>query len=116
VLASLSRLFASAARFRFLLSRTAWFGDQVLWLGPSEPGPFRALTERVFAAFPSCPPCEGQFLDVVPHLTVGDVGAVGELRAAEEAVRPHLPIAGEATEVALMTGPPWTTVATFPLG
>jgi 2'-5' RNA ligase len=136
VLASLSRLFASARRFSFVLYRTGWFGEQVLWLGPEEEGPFRALTQTAFAAFPSCPPYGGQFADVVPHLTVGDTGPLSELHAAAEAVRPHLPIAGEATEVTLMTGPSagsaggmparppaglsagpsWTTVAAFPLG
>src|SRR5215831_18572057 len=56
VLQALARLFAAAGRFRFVLSRTGWFGDQVLWLGLEEEAPFRALTESVFAAFPSCPP------------------------------------------------------------
>jgi 2'-5' RNA ligase superfamily len=92
----------------------------VLWRGPEEEAPFRALTESVFAAFPSCPPYGGQFADVVPHLTIGGTGSARELRAAEEAVAPHLPIAGEAAEVALMTSPPdaglWTTVTAFPLG
>jgi 2'-5' RNA ligase len=119
-LASLARLFSSAGEFSFVLDRTGWFGDQVLWLGPEEPAPFRTLTQLVFSAFPSCPPYGGQFEDVVPHLTVGDTGSLSDLRAAEEAVRPHLPIVGEAAEVALMTGPPagdpWITVATFPLG
>jgi len=55
-LAALSRLFASVSRFGFVVDRTAWFGDRVLWLGPSDPGPFRALTDRVFAAFPACSP------------------------------------------------------------
>ena len=119
---TLSRLFASVARFPFVLDRTEWFGEEVLWLGPSEPGVFRALTDLAFAAFPSCPPYGGQFTDVVPHLTVGDTGSLSDLRAAEEAVRPHLPISGEATEVVLMTSAPggggglWTTMAAFPLG
>jgi 2'-5' RNA ligase len=120
VLASLSRLFASVGRFRFLLDRTGWFDDRVLWLGPRDPAPFRALTQLVFSAFPSCPPYGGQFPDVVPHLTVGDVGPLADLHAAEEAVRPYLPIPWEATEVTLMIGLPtgglWTTVAAFPLG
>jgi hypothetical protein len=120
VRASLSRLFASVGRFGFLLDRTGWFGDQVLWLGPRDPAPFRALTQLVYSAFPSCPPYGGQFSDVVPHLTVGATGSLGDFRAAEEAVRPYLPIPGEVTEVVLMTGPPtgglWATVAAFPLG
>jgi len=57
--------------------------------------------------------------DGVPHLTIGDHGPLPERRAAEAAVRSHLPIEGEVTEVRLMIGPPaeglWDTVAVFPL-
>jgi len=50
VLGALDRLFGGMPGFRFRLARTAWFGEQVLWLAPDDPGPFRALTERVHAA------------------------------------------------------------------
>ena len=123
--ATLTRLFASVPAFRFTLDRTRWFpGEPVLWLGPSDPAPFATLTDLVFASFPSCPPYGGRFAEVIPHLTVGEGVPLAELTAAEEAVRPHLPIVAEAAEVTLMTGPPpasappggrWTTVATFPL-
>lgn len=126
VRAALERLFASVPAFRFTLDRTAWFGDQVVWLGPSDPAPFSSLTDLTAAAFPSCPPYGGQFAQVIPHLTLGEAvrAPLADLRAAEAAVRPHLPIAAEATEVTLMAGPPprsappggrWTTVTTFPL-
>jgi hypothetical protein len=52
-LAGLEHLFAGIGRFRFRLERTDWFGDDVLWLAPSDPGPFRALTSRIYAAFPA---------------------------------------------------------------
>jgi hypothetical protein len=96
----------------------------VLWLGPSDPAPFSALTGLVVAAFPSCPPYGGQVVEVIPHLTIGDGAPRAELEAAEAEVRPHLPIETEATSVTLMTGPPpgsaptaarWTTVARFSL-
>jgi 2'-5' RNA ligase len=119
VLDELSRLFGAVPRFRFRLARTAWFGDQVLWLAPSDPGPFRALTERAFAAFPACPPYGGQHTDVVPHLTVGLRQPLAELRAAEESIRPQLPIEARAAAVSLLVGPasggPWTRTARFPL-
>lgn len=38
-LARLEYLFAALSRFRFQLDRTAWFGDEVLWLAPPDPGP-----------------------------------------------------------------------------
>ncbi|HSZ40768.1 MAG TPA: 2'-5' RNA ligase family protein [Trebonia sp.] len=119
--AELTRLFASFPRFACTLDHTDWFGENVLWLGPRDPGPFRALTELVFAAFPQCPPFAGEYAEVVPHLTVGHSRPVGELRAAEAAVRPGLPVSSSVTTVTLMTGPlddsaPWTREAVFPLG
>ncbi|WP_091345196.1 2'-5' RNA ligase family protein [Micromonospora rhizosphaerae] len=50
VVADLRRIFASTAAFNFRLARTAWFGDQVLWLAPEDPQPFRVLTELVHTA------------------------------------------------------------------
>jgi 2'-5' RNA ligase len=91
---------------QFRLDRVGWFGEDVVWLGPHDPRPFRVLTERVFAEFPDYPPFEGRFADVVPHLTVGHGHPVAELRAAEEAIRPHLPIEGTVTTVSLMTSGP----------
>jgi 2'-5' RNA ligase len=129
VLARLATLFAAAPRFSFTLDQVRWFGESVVWLGPSDPEPFRALTGLAAAAYPSCPPYRGIHADVVPHLTIGYCvaddadddgldhdGATGErggrdrvgpaeLRAAAEAVRPLLPIAAEATAVILMAGP-----------
>ena len=122
--ATLARLFASVPGFRFTLDQTRWFPDSVLWLAPSDPAPFSALTGLVAAAFPSCPPYGGQVAEVIPHLTIGDGAPRAELEAAEAKVRPHLPIDAEATEVTLMTGPSpgsaptaarWMTVATFSL-
>ena len=122
--AALARMFASVPSFRFTLDRTAWFPDLVLWLGPADPAPFSALIELVAAAFPACPPYGGAVAEVIPHLTIGDHAPRADLEAAERAVRPHLPINAEATEITLMAGPPprsappgsrWRSVATFPL-
>lgn len=117
----LTRLFASFRRFSFTLDRTDWFGEDVLWLGPQDPAPFRALTDLVFASFPDYPPFGGQHAEVVPHLTVGHARPAGELRAAEAAIRPGLPVSGSVTAVTLMSAPvgdgaPWAKVAEFPLG
>jgi 2'-5' RNA ligase superfamily len=118
-LAELENLFAAVSRFRLQLNRTAWFGDDVLWLAPRDPGPFHALTNRVYQAFPAYPPFEGQFNDVIPHLTVGHGHPINDLRAAEESVQPHLPINAHATAVTLMTqqsaGGHWTKATTFTL-
>jgi 2'-5' RNA ligase len=117
--AELTRLFATVAGFSFVLDHAGWFADRVLWLGPRDQAPFRALTRLVFGAFPEYPPYGGQFADVIPHLTVADSGPSAELRLADEAILARLPIEGEATEVVLMTGPAggqWSTAAVFPLG
>jgi hypothetical protein len=50
---TLEHLFAAVSHFRFLLERTAWFGGEVLWLAPRDPGPFCALTRAVVQAFPA---------------------------------------------------------------
>jgi hypothetical protein len=125
VLGSLARLFAGFPAFAFTLDRVGWFGDEVVWLGPHDQGPFRALTDLAFSAFPSCPPYGGQFADVIPHLTIGHVGSLAALRAAGDAVLPALPIEAAASEVTLMTGPrpgtpgtppgQWRLIAAFPL-
>src|SRR3984957_1994155 len=119
VLDELAGLFAAVSRFGFRLDRTDWFGDEVLWLGPDDPGPFRALTEPVHRAYPAYPPFEGQFSDVIPHLTVGHGHPVTDLRAAEESVRTRLPIDGFADAVTLVTqataGGRWTRTAIFAL-
>ena len=119
VLTELADLLGTVSRFRFRLDRTEWFGDEVLWLAPHDPGPFRALTQAVYQAYPAYPPFEGRHSDVVPHLTVGIGHPVADLRAAEESVRVHLPVDGHATAVTLMTeqsaGGRWAKAATFAL-
>jgi 2'-5' RNA ligase len=118
-LTRLRELFSDVRAFAFRLDHTDWFGDDVLWLGPADPAPFRALTERVFRAYPAFPPFGGQFDEVVPHLTIGHGQPLGALRDAAEAVRPGLPIVAEATAVTLMTQQPagedWARAATFRL-
>ncbi len=106
--------------FDYVLDRTAWFGDDVLYLAPEDPAPFRALTDRVHAAFPDHPPFGGQLSEVVPHLTVGHRHPRALLAAAEREVRTGLPVRGRATEVALLVRQSpddrWTVVTAFPLG
>jgi 2'-5' RNA ligase len=119
-LTGLGKLFVEVSRFRFVLDHTGWFGDDVLWLGLRDPGPVRALTERVFRAYPAFPPFEGQFDDVVPHLTVGHGHPLHALRSAEDSVQARLPIEASANAVTLMTqqsaGGNYAKTATFRLG
>jgi 2'-5' RNA ligase superfamily len=105
---------------RYAFGRSAWFADDVLWLAPEDPGPFRELTHRVHAQFPRYPTFGGAFADVVPHLTVGHRHPRPVLAAAEQQLQPALPVTGEATEVVLLVQPEpggrWATRTTFPLG
>lgn len=118
VVAGTAALSRSVPGFRHNLFRTAWFGDEVLWLDPDASEEFRSLTRRVWAAFPAYPPYEGQFADVVPHLTVADHGPVATMRAAEHAIQSHLPISAVAREVTLMVEQPsghWNAAMSFAL-
>ena len=118
-LAELERVFASIRRFHFQLAATDWFGEETLWLAPTDPAPFRALTDGVYEAFPAFPPFGGQHDVLVPHLTIGHGRPVSELRAAEKSIQAQLPIEAEAATVTLMTeqsaGGQWAKAATFNL-
>jgi 2'-5' RNA ligase len=119
VLDDLERLFAAVRRFRFELARTDWFGDEVLWLAPRDPAPFRALTQCVYEEFPAFPPFKGRHDDVKPHLTVGIGHPVKDMRAAEKSIQVDLPIEASAIAVTLMTeqsaGGLWARAARFAL-
>jgi 2'-5' RNA ligase len=110
---------AAVSAFGYAFTHTSWFGDEVLWLAPDDPAPFRDLTQRLFAAFPAHPPFGGEFDDVVPHLTVGHRRPQPALEAAEREIRPFLPVTGTASEVVLLAedapGGRWARRASFPL-
>jgi hypothetical protein len=120
VQARLKRVFATVQPFDFRLDRTGWFGTTVLWLGPQDPMPFSNLTSAVFAEFPDFPPFEGQFDEVIPHLTVGIDYPAATMRRAEQQIIPNLPVLGRAAAVTLVgeLSPQgrWGTLASFPLG
>ena len=56
--------------FDFTLDEVAAFPDGIVHAVPSPAAPFAELTARLWRAFPECPPYEGRFGDVVPHLTL----------------------------------------------
>lgn len=92
VLLRLAGLFRTVSSFQHSFVRTEWFGGDVLWLASDADAVFRSLTGMVADAFPNYPPYEGQFDDVVPHLTIADRGPIDAMRAADRKVQPHLPI------------------------
>jgi 2'-5' RNA ligase len=107
--------------FECTFSQVRWFGDDVVWLSPDRPDPFRALTDAVWRRFPEHPPYGGAHPDVVPHLTVGSTrrGDLAELRRAAEDVRAGLPVSAWIDQVWLIAGTDapgsWRTVSVVPL-
>jgi 2'-5' RNA ligase len=121
VLAAVRDVAAGVPRFLATLDRVGWFGDRVVWLSPSPADPFRDLTHRTVARFPRTQPYDGEFTEVVPHLTLGRDHPLPDLTAAAEQVEQHLPIRAWVSTVHLLVGRPepgasWTPLADFPLG
>lgn len=117
VLLRLRELFATVTPFDVVLTGTAWFGEEVLWLAPEDPRPLRALTDLVCQAFPGLLPFGGQFDDVVPHLTVAHGSHLEDMLQAERELSGRLPIHARPTAVSLMvqrTGGWWRTIDAFP--
>jgi 2'-5' RNA ligase len=106
VVATLGAAIEPVGAFDCRFARTAWFGEDVLWLDPEPAQPFRDLTARVWRAFPQHPPYRGAYPDVVPHLTVAQRGPATliALRAAERALEPGLPVAARIDQVLLIAG------------
>ncbi len=117
----LAAVVATIPSFGLVFDRCAWFGEDVLWLAPVDPVPFRALVDAVAGEFPQWPPYGGAHGDVVPHLTVGERrrGSLARLRAAEADVAPRLPVEADVDHALLMAGTDrpdsWAALARLPL-
>ena len=122
VLAGLGELFAAHPAFDSALARTAWFGEEVLYLAPDPDAPFRELTAAVQGAFPDHPPYRGAHGEPHPHLSIGQrrLGDLAGLRSAEEALTARLPLPVHVASVQLWAGSrepgSWRQVADLPLG
>lgn len=101
VVIDLSGVFGGFHAFDFTLSRLGWFGEDVLYLAPDPPDPFREITSTVLGRHPDYPPYGGEHAEVVPHLTIGH-REHGSLGAAAAAIAPALPIRARAAEVWLL--------------
>lgn len=102
-LGALESELSDVGSFDFELARVGWFGERVLWLAPEPAEPFLALTHRLAQRF-STPPWEGEFDEVVPHLTVAHAGAGVDLALIAGEVAGRLPLRCRAEEVWVMTG------------
>lgn len=94
---TLKAMFSGVTSFEFALTKTSWFGDQVLWLAPVPATPFKDLTDLVVRTFPGYPPYGGAYEEVTPHLTVGFPTEGVDLREVAHDLEPKLPIAARVT-------------------
>jgi hypothetical protein len=94
----------------------------VLYLAPYPEEPFIDLTQRIARRYPSFLPYEGEFDDVIPHLTVAQPKDVGELDDISvqflQASDGSLPIHVAVSELWLMVkrNGIWTPHVPFKLG
>lgn len=118
-LEELEDLLAECPAFDYVLDRVCWFGERVLWLAPSPAEPFKDMTSLLADHFET-PPWQGEFAEVVPHLTVGLAGyALGNsLKQAAADLSAKLPVACRADQVDVMCGDgvSWDVVHRAPLG
>jgi hypothetical protein len=106
---ALADLFARFPVFDFTLDRVEQFDDGTVWLHPEPSLPFVDLTAAVAQRWPDCPPYEGAFDEVIPHLTVSDTPIDVPFGGS---------IAARATDVSLFEEGPdgsWSRRRRFPL-
>jgi 2'-5' RNA ligase len=104
-LEELEALLAGERAFDYKLDRACWFGRRVLWLSPQPASPFVHLTELLAGHFDT-PPWQGEFAEVVPHVTVGHAkpGEEGSLVEVERQLTSKLPVTCRAKEVDVVCG------------
>jgi 2'-5' RNA ligase len=86
--------------FDVRFERVRLVDDGVVWVEPEPAEPFRRLTAAVHARWPDCPPYEGRFDDVIPHLTVVESDVV-PLEPVESAALASVPFAARAERLEL---------------
>jgi len=87
--------------FDFRLAEVAVFPDGIIHAVPEPAGPFADLTARLWRAFPQCPPYEGEFGEVVPHLTLDSVGPEVSVASVETDLASLLPVTVRADRIEL---------------
>jgi 2'-5' RNA ligase len=118
---SLAELFSRFQSFDVSFSRTKRFPG-VLYLVPEPDETFRRLMEEIAKHFPETPAYGGKFTEVIPHLTVAEVGNSQLLDGiADEFERKaigRLPIRASVREVCLIDNESghWLTRQSFSIG
>lgn len=119
VLDRVAAVVAAHPAFDFVLSHTAWFDRDVLWLGPDDPAPFVNLTRALEREFPDYPPYAGEYPDLAPHLTVAHATHAAALDAVEAELGTRLPVTGRAEHLSLFVEDDdgsWSVLRRFAFG
>lgn len=103
VVARLRAIFSAVSPISCTLRRTAWFEQGVLYLAPEPEAPFVALTHQLSDAC-GVLPFEGQYPEVIPHLTIAQHGPKDILSRIAADLSEHLPIDVVASEAWVMVG------------
>jgi hypothetical protein len=118
--AALRAFFATVAACEVTYGAVGRFPGGIQYLEPTPASYFVSLTERLFAAWPQCPPYGGQYDAVIPHLTLCDGAPAEECDAAAAAVAPALPLVARGSEAWLLAqaepGGRYDVVARLPFG
>jgi 2'-5' RNA ligase len=114
-LAQLAAELARFAAFDVVLRSAARFPG-TLYLEPEPAEPFVAMTEALGRAFPDFPPYEGEFDEIVPHLTIAQ-GEDSLLDAIEAELAEQLPLVTRVERVWLVENTPsgWRRHTAFAL-
>lgn len=99
--AQVQAIAAETPPFEFALERLAAFPGGVIYLVPTPSDPFVALTERLCTAFGDYPPYAGAFEQVVPHLTLDQVGADVSVASVRRSVGDLIPVRTRASRIDL---------------
>jgi 2'-5' RNA ligase len=114
-LGPLGRALGAFAAFEVTLERTARFPG-IVYLRPEPAEPFVAMTEALAAAFPEFPPYDGEFREIVPHVTVAEADEA-VLIDLERQLALRLPVKARVERAWLVENTPsgWRRHTAFPL-
>lgn len=116
---TIAQLVGGLQSFSVSFKEIRWFGKDVVWLYPEPSEPLRDLTLAIAHSFPSCQPYEGEFSEVIPHLTVLERKPLAWMHAVAVLARAQLPFTAKARAVWLMneaTTGKWHKLWSFSLG
>jgi 2'-5' RNA ligase len=121
VIATLQGLISRLPSFYVSFPEFQAFSDTI-YLAPLPAEPFRRLTKIIVERYPETPPYGGAFAEIVPHLTVAQMGNFQRLDKItdefREAAQKKLPISARVNTVSLMDNSSryWKVRAQFSLG